>query len=178
MSIAIARRYAQALLADAADEAEARAAADALAVAAEVLGDEQARRALGTPSIPREDQAALLDDLVKAMKLPAKVAAFLKVLFQAGLLGCLPDAVGAYRALFEERFAIRRAEVRAAAPLEDEDLDRLREKLEELTGGRVEVDLVEDPELVAGWRARVGNFLIEADLGARLARVRERLVKG
>ena len=42
----------------------------------------------------------------------------------------------------------------------------------------MEIELTEDPRLVAGWRARVGNYLIEADLRTRGKRIRERLVKG
>lgn len=175
---AIARRYSAALLDKATDEAEAREIQEALGVALEVLGDPQARTAVLSPSIADKDRQGVLEELSEAMQLPELVRRFLLVLFQAGRMEVLPEVGAAFRKLFEERFRLRRAVVEVAAPLEDELAEKLRVKLEALTGDRIELEFVEAPELLAGWRARVGNHLVEADLASQAERLRNRVVKG
>jgi hypothetical protein len=47
-----------------------------------------------------------------------------------------------------------------------------------MTGDRIELEFVEVPALLGGWRARVGNHLVEADLASQAERLRNQVVKG
>lgn len=175
---AIARRYAGALLAEAADKDAALVHLEGLDAAAATFAGREVRAALTNPAVAPEDQALVLADLAKALGLADKLSNFLRVLFDGGRISCLPEVASTYRHLFEERFQVRRAQVRSAGPLDPEVEGQLKAKLEELTGGEVTLEVTEDPSLVAGWRARVGNYLIEADLGTRLNVIRDRVVRG
>lgn len=174
----VGRRYAAALLAEAADEAAAREFGDELAAAAETFADPLAAKALAAPGIPLADRAGVLEALTDALGVSKVTKRFLGVLFDADRIGALGAVRDAYQTLFEERFAVRTALVETASPLGDEESKTLTTKLEALTGGRVELEVREVPELLAGWRARVGNQLIEADLAGQAARLATRVVKG
>jgi F-type H+-transporting ATPase subunit delta len=176
--LGVARRYAAALLEGAADEAAARADLAALEVAGEVFGNPQARTALSSPSLEEADRDAVLHDLARAMRLPEHLARFLALVREAGRIELLPEIATTYRRLFEERYRVRRAVIEHAGEVDDALADRIRERLERITGGRIELEWVPVPGLLAGWRARVGNRLIEADLASRARRLKDRFEKG
>jgi F-type H+-transporting ATPase subunit delta len=50
--------------------------------------------------------------------------------------------------------------------------------MEELTGGRVELDLRTDPSLLGGLVVRIGDRLIDGSVRGRLERLRNQLVSG
>lgn len=176
--VAIARRYSAALLQEAGDEVRAREIRQALEVAVEVLGSSEARAALTSPAIAEGDRRGVLEELSRAMGLPRLVERFLLVLLDSGRIEVLDETAAAFGRLFEERFRVRRAVVEHAGPFTPELAAKLEEKLQDFTGDRIELEFEEAPELVAGWRARVGNRLVEADLASRARRLRSRVLKG
>lgn len=174
----IARRYANALLDLSENEDQAREILEALEVASESLSCKEAQIALESPALEQEDRALVLKDLSDAMKLPEKVGHFLQVLLQAGRFSALRECSSLLRQLFEERYGVRIARVESAAELDEDTQAKLKERLEKNTGYRIELEIQENADLLAGWRARVGNQLIEADLRSQLGRLRERVMKG
>ena len=137
-----------------------------------------ARAALVSPGIADDDRQAVLDDLGQAMGLDDGVRSFLRVVLQAGRILCLGAIAQAYTELYEDRFRVRTAHVETASPLGEKEAAELTEKLEALTGARIELEVRDNPALLAGWRARVGNHLIEADLASRAERLADRVAKG
>lgn len=81
--------------------------------------------------------------------------------------------------LVAERIAQERqrslAEVRVAAPLDDERRERLREALERATGKELDMKVFVDPSLVGGVRAKVGDTIIDGSVARRLEQIRTRL---
>jgi F-type H+-transporting ATPase subunit delta len=157
------------------DQAAAVELGRALRVACETFAVPEARLAVTSPAVAADDQEAVIQELARATKLPDDLMRFLLVLFRAGRLGALDEVLVAYEDLAADRFKVRRAEVRTAHPLDDEQTKTLTEKLSALAGAEVELDVIEDPSLLAGWRARVGNTLVEADLKSRFGRIKDRV---
>ena len=174
----VARRYAAALLSEAQDEASAQKFDEALSAVAETCTDPVAFSALTSPAIDQESRRGVLEDLLKALDPPKHVKQFALVVFDSGRIESLAAIAATFRALFEERFEIRTALVEVAAPLSKDDTEALQSKLVALTGGRIELKFKDAPELIAGWRARVGHHLIEADLASQAERLRLQVVKG
>ena len=80
-------------------------------------------------------------------------------------------------ALADEREGKVRAEVVSAAPLSDPYFERLRSRLETITGRRVILDRRVDPTLITGLVARVGDRLYDGSARTRLAELREALTE-
>ncbi len=177
-STTVARRYASALLAESTEEEAARKSDEALQAIADTCADPVAFSALTSPAIDVKGRRGVLEDLLKALETPKQVKDFVLVVFDSGRIESLSDIATSYRALFEERFEVRTALVEIAAPMSEKDTETLQSKLVELTGGRIEMKFKDAPELIAGWRARVGNHLIEADLASQAERLRLQVVKG
>jgi F-type H+-transporting ATPase subunit delta len=100
------------------------------------------------------------------------------MLLTAGRLGALEGMVRAYEALVDERLGRVKAEVTAAAPLDGEQQERLRRRLEQVAGKRVYLEVHEDPAILGGITARIGSQVYDGSLHAQLARLREQLVRG
>ncbi len=66
----------------------------------------------------------------------------------------------------------------SAAPLEPSEVSALTARLEQMTGGRVELDVTVDPSLLGGLVVRVGDRLIDGSVRGRLERLRNQLVSG
>ena len=64
------------------------------------------------------------------------------------------------------------------AELSSDEVRDLTQGMEQLTGGRVELDLQVDPSLLGGLVVRVGDRLIDGSVRGRLERLRNQLVSG
>ncbi len=71
-----------------------------------------------------------------------------------------------------------RPRVTSAAPLEPAEVKALIARLEQMTGGQVELDQEVDPSLLGGLVVRIGDRLIDGSVRGRLERLRNQLVSG
>lgn len=65
--------------------------------------------------------------------------------------------------------------VRVAAPLTDDQRDRVAALLARQAGRPVQLNIIEDPSLVGGFRAEVGETVLDASVSSRLSEARRRL---
>jgi F-type H+-transporting ATPase subunit delta len=70
------------------------------------------------------------------------------------------------------------AVARTARPLTEEETAMLQEKVAQMTGRSVHLDVELDESLIGGLTVRVGDTLYDASVRGRLERLRERLVAG
>jgi F-type H+-transporting ATPase subunit delta len=68
--------------------------------------------------------------------------------------------------------------VTAAERLSDAELDHVREKLETMTGKKVELTLKIDPDIIGGIIIRIGDQVIDGSVRNKLEKMRARLVAG
>jgi F-type H+-transporting ATPase subunit delta len=137
-------------------------------------GNEQLREKLTDQSLPVEKRQAIVEDLLdqKALSLTASLISFL---VGAGRARELPEIVDR----LVERAAAQRqrevAEVRSAIMLDDEQQRRLTEALEKSTGKKIELKVIQDPSVLGGVIARVGDTVIDGTIRRRLDQLRESL---
>ncbi|MDP3878954.1 MAG: F0F1 ATP synthase subunit delta [Dehalococcoidales bacterium] len=90
-------------------------------------------------------------------------------------LGIISHIAEHYRQLLNDYRGIAEAEVITAVPLDDEDKQRLAERLGDIVDRKVVVRLVTDPGLIGGFVARVSGKLIDGSTRGRLEALKKEL---
>jgi F-type H+-transporting ATPase subunit delta len=101
-----------------------------------------------------------------------------KLMLRRGRIDQLPRVSAEFRRLDNARQGIVPATATTAAPLSQDDVRALVGRLEQMTGGRIELALQVDPSLLGGLVVRVGDRLIDGSVRGRLERLRNQLVSG
>jgi F-type H+-transporting ATPase subunit delta len=126
-------------------------------------------------SAPRKDKV-LVD--VFENRASSLVTRFLRVLNRHDRLDILQVVVREARAAWERRNRRIPIEVRSAVPLDENQLQALRDRLSKLTGANPILKVSIDPDLIAGLVVQVGDLRYDASAKSRLAQLRQRLIEG
>ncbi len=170
----LSRRYARALLEIGVDtkkyEAigrEVRALADAFGVSAELS------EALSNPAFPRADRQKVLEAIFPRLGTSQVVKNFTLLLLDRDRIRILPDIARELDALIDAKAGRVSATVVSATKLTPMQLASLKKALEKLSGKTVEMQKSEDPELLGGVVAKVGDIVYDGSLRTQLEQIRE-----
>jgi F-type H+-transporting ATPase subunit delta len=175
-----ARSYAKALYELARERAQAERIGAELAEAVELVRtDAELAHFFARPGVSATAKRAAADEIAQRLGVGKLVRDFLGLVAGHGRAAMLPEIGEAYRSLVDADLNRARARVRTAVPLTDEERTALAERLGAALGGkRVAVEDVVDQQLLGGFVAEVGSFIVDGSLDGQLARLRERLVRG
>jgi F-type H+-transporting ATPase subunit delta len=139
-----------------------------------VEGNDDLRMALANPGLSAERRAAIVDELLegRAHTLTRAIASFV---VGAGRGHDLPAIILRFTELAAETRESELAEVRSAAPLDDDQLQRLVDVLSRATGKRIEVKVVIDPSVMGGIVATIGDTVIDGTVRHRLEKLKEQI---
>jgi F-type H+-transporting ATPase subunit delta len=172
-----ARRYAEAAFEIAERDGSVDAWLDAFVASESLLAEPGLTRLLANPAIPAASRHALLDQ-VAGERITGGPRRLLQLLVARGRIERLPEVAREFRRLHRLREGITQAAITSAAPLSEADVAALTAQLTGMTGGRVEVSLSVDPELLGGVQVRLGDRLIDGSVRGRLERLRSKLATG
>lgn len=172
-----ARRYAEAAFEIALRDDTLAAWRRELDAAAEMSADPQLERLLDNPAIPLQARIQLLGKTIGS-SVSRPVLNLLTLLVQRGRIEQLPRVAAEFRRLDDRRNGITNAMATSASALEPDEIKALTDRLVEMTGGRVNLDVQVDPGLLGGVVVRVGDRLIDGSVRGRLERLRSQLVSG
>lgn len=102
---------------------------------------------------------------------------FLLVLNQHDRLDLLRAIQRAYKELYEERSGLILVEVRSAAQLSDQQMERLRQELRQSFKREPLVAAKVDPDLIGGLTVQVGDWLYDASVRTQLETLRNQLIE-
>jgi len=175
----IAKRYAKALADVAASTNELEVVRQELSDVAGLLREHrELQQFLANPSILRRDKARVLEEVLARLSLRPLTKSFLRILQEAGRLQALEGVLRAYETMVDERLGRVKAVVTTAAPLEGEAHERLRERLAEMTGKTVYLEVQQDAGLLGGLVTQIGSQVYDGSLRTQLARLGQELVRG
>ncbi len=173
----VARRYAEAAFETAIRDGTVDAWRRDLDVAAAALATPDVAAAVENPSIAvLVREAAIRDGLASSVS-PAALNLILFIV-RRGKIDQLPRVAEEFRRLDDDRRRIVHAVATSATPLEPSEVSALTARLEQMTGGKVELAVETDPSLLGGFVVRVGDRLIDWSVRGRLERLRNQLVSG
>ncbi len=128
---------------------------------------------LENPKLPFNTKKTLLEErLGKVTPLILNLAC---LLMSRGKLKIIGNVSRQYDQLLDVHHGIEHAEVATALPLDDEDKARLASRLGEMVGHKIIIDAQTDPSIIGGFRARIGDMLIDGSIHNTLESLRKSL---
>ena len=174
----LVKRYTQGLVSSIKDQQEFEILSQQLRNFYDLLSDlEQLRQALANPFLPKTRKTQIGKEVLSKGKWTAKVSRLIMLLIENERIGLLGEIVESLPILWDERRGISTIEVSSAAPLEDDQRNRLREKLEILEKGPVSLKYRIDPELIGGLSLRKRNIVYDVSIKGSLESIKEKIIE-
>ena len=92
-----------------------------------------------------------------------------------GRLGNLAPITAAFDQLVQEAFGRVEVDVYTAAPIDADELNSIRERLQSILGKEPVVHPYVDNAMIGGLKLQIGDQLIDASVATRLRRLRDKL---
>jgi F-type H+-transporting ATPase subunit delta len=174
----LARRYAKALFEIGTSSNNlAKIGADIKAMAAAMKESAELTSVLSSPAIRRSERRKVVDALIQRIGVYSASKNFFELLLDHERFVALPDIARELDAMIEAKAGRVHAEVISAKPLDPAQLTQITAALEKLSGKKVTVAKREDPELLGGVVAKVGDVVYDYSLRNQLAQLRDQLSK-
>ena len=174
----LARRYARAILELGTAHGnldkiglDLRAIAKAMHDSAELIA------ALTNPAIRRADRRRVIDGLLTRISADKHTRNLVYLLLDGERMGSLEAISREVDAMIEARAGRMMAEVTSARPLDAAQLSQITTALEKLSGKKVTVTKREDPDLLGGVVAKLGDTVYDGSLRTQLRTLRDELTK-
>jgi len=176
---AMARRYAEAI----ADVAVAHDLVDQIDSDLRAFVDMMTRsrelhQVFASPVLSMDKKMRVLDALIERARPNRLTANLFKTLLRHYRLHHLDAVSEQFRREINERKGLVMAEVTTAAPIGPEDQAALLERLQQLTGHRVQVRYSTDSSLIGGVVTRIGSVIYDGSIRTRLEEMKDRLKRG
>ncbi|NPA93995.1 MAG: F0F1 ATP synthase subunit delta [Thermodesulfobacteria bacterium] len=179
ISTVLARRYAKALFAAGKEEDKLQAFNETLQALNEFLkANPDIEAALESPVIGLDVKQEVVEELIKAAKVDKIMANFLRTLVQNNRVHYLGLIADAYQELMDEEMGIVRAKVITAIPLKKDLQKKMQDTFSQLTGKQVVLEAVEDPDIIGGVIAKVGDKVWDGSIKSQLMGFKESIGRG
>ena len=172
----VARRYASALADVVLERGEARE------VEEELLAWEKMFQAspvlpevFRNPTIPLDKKRAVLNKLIDRSKPKPSTANFLKVLLQNQRLTDLGEINQKFAEILDLRAGMVAATVTTARTVPENAQQKLHTKLLSVTGKKVRINFMTDPELIGGLVTRIGSTVYDGSVRNHLQLIKAKM---
>lgn len=178
-NLAIARRYAKALLLIGKEDGQAETYRQELGGMAHLIENEPALfGALTNPLYDFAGRRKVLQTVIAKLDLSKVMISFLMLLFDKGRIGFLSNINDFYQKLVDELKGIARANLISATELSSEAIEKIQTSLSKKTGKDIVLEVEQDPGLIGGIVTRIGDLVLDGSIKTQLLNMRETLKRG
>lgn len=178
-NMAIARRYAKALLLIGKEDGQAEAYREELNGFSELLEKEKAlEQVISNPLFDAASRKKVLQAVIEKLEMSRVMKTFLLLLFDKGRIGFLNSINEFYQKLADELKGIARASLISATELSSETVEKIQTALSKKMGKEIVLDVEEDPALIGGIVTRIGDYVIDGSVRTQLSNMKESLKRG
>ncbi len=132
---------------------------------------------LTNPAIRRSDRRKVVDALLARISAQPMTKNLVALLLDGERLATLPAISRELDAMIEAKAGRTHAEIVSAKPLDPAQLSQITAAIEKLSGKTVTVVKREDPNLLGGVVAKVGDTVYDGSLKTQLKTLRDELAK-
>jgi len=147
---------------------------DGVATALEEVPDFE--RVLVTPMVDTETKTVILDQVLDNLGITQPVRRFCHVVQQQYRMEHMRDIAITYRDLVDREIGRSRAHVELATTYDEADRRRIAEVMSAVMGTTVVADFVYNPELLAGFKVKVGSKVFDGSLVGQVNRLSRQTV--
>jgi F-type H+-transporting ATPase subunit delta len=133
------------------------------------------QRLVRSPVFSSDDQVAAIKAVLERAGIGGLAANFLKLAASNRRLFAVPDMIKAYRSMCARARGEVEAEVASAFPLDDAQLQTLKDALKASVGKEVQVRAKVDPALLGGLVVKMGSRMIDSSLRTKLNSLKTRM---
>ncbi|RJP79391.1 MAG: ATP synthase F1 subunit delta [Desulfobacteraceae bacterium] len=178
-NLAIARRYAKALMLIGKEDGMAEKYRDELNGLAGLFSQGQVLgQTVCNPLYDAEGRKKVLEVVVGKLGVSKVMNSFMLLLFEKGRIGFLADINDFYQKLADELKGIARASIISATELSSDAVEKIRESLSRMTGKEVKLDVEKDTSLIGGVVTKIGDLVLDGSIKTQLLNMRESLKRG
>ncbi len=127
------------------------------------------------PSIAVSKKVAILDKLTPRLGLSKTVRNFLAVLANHERMEAFLEVLSAYRSEIRSILGIAQVEFTTARPLDEQERQKILERVGALAGAKVEAKFYQDKSLLGGAVLRIGSTVYDGSVRGRLEQLKEKL---
>ena len=167
------KRYAQAAFELALERGELENWRTGLNQVAGIVADGKLMSMLENPKLSFEAKKAILNEHLGMVN--PLVVNLTYLLMSRDKLRIISDIAQHYERLLDRHRGIVHAEVLTAVPLHDEDREMLSRRFAELVGHKVIIDSRVDPSILGGFKAKIGDVLIDGSIRNTLESMKKTL---
>ena len=121
---------------------------------------------LDTPSLSREERVKLVDTAFGALN--KNLVNMVKILTERRLVYLIHKIREAYVLAYDEHFGIERVEAISAIPLSNDQINKLKFKLEKVTGKQIVVTNTIDSSILGGMKLRYLGIQLDGSIKTKL----------
>jgi len=178
-NLAVARRYAKALLLIGKEDGQAenyREELDSFSVL--ISSSKELEQVICNPLYDAAGRKKVLQAVIEQLELSGVVRSFLLLLFDKGRIGFIESVNDFYQKLADELKGVARANLVSATELSSETIEKIRGALSKMTGKDVKLEVEQDPTLIGGIVTKIGDLVLDGSIKTQLLNMRESLKRG
>lgn len=178
VSGSLARRYAKAVFEIGSKQGNLdKIGADLRSFAKAMRESKELDATLASPAIRRQDRKKVLDAVMQRIAVTPTTTNLLYILLEGERMHSVVAISRELDAMIEAKAGRIAAEVVSAKPLDPAQLSQITASLEKLSGKKVSLTHKEDPDLLGGVVAKLGDTVYDGSLRTQLRNMRDELSK-
>ncbi len=178
-NLAIARRYAKALMLIGKEDEQAEQYRDEMDGLVGIMAENpKLEQAICNPLYDAENRRKVLETVIEKLSLSKVMTSFLLLLFDKGRIGFLNNINDFYKELADELKGVARASIVSATELSSDAVEKIRTSLSKMTGKDVKLAIEQDASLIGGVVTKIGDLVLDGSIKTQLNNMRESLKRG
>ena len=178
-NMAVARRYAKALLLIGKEDGQAETYRKELEGVTGLIARVRAlEEAICNPLYDASGRRKVWLAVIEKLSFSRVMSSFLILLFDKRRIGFLAGINEFYQKLADELKGVVRANLVSATELSSETVDKIRTTLSKKTGQDIILEVEQDPDLIGGIITRIGDLVLDGSIKTQLLNMKESLKRG
>lgn len=178
-NLAIARRYAKALLLIGKEDGQTEQYRRELEGVAHLLAErKELADTIANPLYNADERRKVFQGVIEKLKLSKVMSSFLMLLFDKGRVAFIISINEFFQKLADELKGVARASLVSATELSAETIEKIRSALSKKTGKEIVLEVEQDPGLIGGIVTKIGDLVLDGSIKTQLLNMRESLKRG
>lgn len=178
-NLVIAKRYAKALFNLALEQNQVEQYGQELHAFVQLLKElPDLASSLQNPLYPEPARKALFATVADRAGMTPITRSYINLLIEKKRIQNLAEIAEYYDKLIDEHNNVARAQVKAAIVLDEGSIQSIAQALEKITGKKIAVEFQQDPSLIGGVVAQIGDLVLDGSVRRQLLNLKETMKRG